>query len=227
MHDLNTAYLYIRLHGVYGEYADTVHWYTSLTTYCNEHFISTHSPVVCEEPNFPYVANTRFRARPMGGNIYAAVKSGDVIIAPDASTVFISYSDMLNTLVDLEKRGVGMVILDTGCGTLDTTTCTGKYAAKQTRHHLAMLRQISSTRHIVTNTGSKTSLSKKEIDLARRLSKLHDSGLRGKALARRYLLATAKNMANVPPAADVPEKAIRKVNRLIKQYRNYTRIVGH
>jgi len=224
---MNTAYLYIRMHGVFGEYADTIHWYTSLTTYCNEHFIATHTPVVCEEPNYPYVANTKFRRRPMGAHIFTAAKSGDVLISPDAPTMFTSSTEMLQVLTDLSARDVGVVILNTGHGTIDTTTATGKYAAKFHGHYLSMLKDIHKTRSAVINTdqlrAQSQPLTPEQRELGRRLLKLREEGLRGKALARRYLLMMAKDVNDVPLAEDMPRHAIQAADRLIRRYRQLIR----
>jgi DNA invertase Pin-like site-specific DNA recombinase len=52
--------------------------------------------------------------RPMGGPLFAKLKTGDVVIAPKLDRLFRSALDALTVVEDLRKRGVSLHLLDLG-----------------------------------------------------------------------------------------------------------------
>lgn len=52
--------------------------------------------------------------RPHGGKMFAELKSGDIVISSKLDRLFRSASDALNTVEQLQKRGVGVILADIG-----------------------------------------------------------------------------------------------------------------
>jgi putative DNA-invertase from lambdoid prophage Rac len=54
------------------------------------------------------------RDRPEGAQLLAIARKGDTIVAPKLDRVFRSALDALQVIEDLQKRGIGLVLLDLG-----------------------------------------------------------------------------------------------------------------
>jgi putative DNA-invertase from lambdoid prophage Rac len=55
-----------------------------------------------------------FAVRPQGGRLMRLLRSGDIVISPKLDRCFRSSLDVLQTIQELKKRGVGLWLLDLG-----------------------------------------------------------------------------------------------------------------
>jgi DNA invertase Pin-like site-specific DNA recombinase len=67
-----------------------------------------------------------FRLREYGNVIFTQVQAGDVIVAADFDRAFRNVQDFLDTMGRLNQRNVGIIVLDLGRTTLDTTNPASK-----------------------------------------------------------------------------------------------------